>query len=394
MALEGLRGIAAIIVVIFHALLIFYTVALYGPTWDENAVQRFGLEDNIYGTPLTIMAAGGFAVAVFFVLSGFVLSVGYFQTGKIEIIKKLAAKRYIRLMIPALVSILIVCLVMSLGLNTNLEAAQLTNSSWLASMWNFSPNIIDALMQGVFGIFITGENFYNPVLWTMFYEFTGSFLVFGILALFGKEPRRWLVYVVLAAISFQTWYLGFIVGMALADLYANGKMPKIIQRWWVGFSVFILGLLVGAYPPKTADGTLYELFTIPGFSQINNFSLFTTLGATLVIIATLSWSPLKRLLSLERVSALGKYTFSLYLTHKIILFTVTTTNFTYFITVAGMDYSQAAFLSIIISIPLIMLVAYLFERIVDTPSIRLSGVFSRWFLSTSLGRRPTKEKSR
>ena len=386
MALEGLRGVAAIMVVIFHALLIFYTIALYGPAWDGGAVQRFGLEDNLYGTPLTIIASGGFAVAAFFVLSGFVLSIGFFETGNLDIIKKLAAKRYIRLMIPALASILLVWLVMSLGLTTNVQASELTNSTWLGSMWNFAPNLFDAVAQGTWGIFVTGENYYNPVLWTMFYEVTGSFLVFGLLALFGKVHRRWLLYVVLVIISFQTWYLGFVVGMALADMYANKKIPEILKKWWVGATIFLIGLVIGAYPAKSALGTMYENLSIPGFSDINNFSLFTTVGATLVIVAVLTWRPLEKILSSRRISMLGKYTFSLYLTHKIVLFTVTTTNFMYLTLIAGMDYNQAAFLSLIISVPLIIVVTYLFERYIDAPSIRLSGVFSRWLLHDA--RRP------
>ena len=77
MELEGFRGIAATIVVLYHFILAFYPALSWGP--DARA-EHTPFEDDIFGTPLSIFYAGTFAVAIFFVLSGFVLSIGYFQT--------------------------------------------------------------------------------------------------------------------------------------------------------------------------------------------------------------------------------------------------------------------------------------------------------------------------
>ena len=78
MALEGLRALAAIVVVLFHALYMFYPMAIEGVAPVQH--QRF--EDNLFGNPLFGFISGGLAVSIFFALSGFVLSIGYFKKGR------------------------------------------------------------------------------------------------------------------------------------------------------------------------------------------------------------------------------------------------------------------------------------------------------------------------
>jgi len=88
MELEGLRVIAAIVVVLYHAALIFYPGYFYGVGTPWAPVQNMFLEDNLYQNPLSGLLSGTFAVGIFFVLSGFVLSIGFFQKKDINIIKK------------------------------------------------------------------------------------------------------------------------------------------------------------------------------------------------------------------------------------------------------------------------------------------------------------------
>jgi peptidoglycan/LPS O-acetylase OafA/YrhL len=224
MELEGLRGIASIIVVIFHALVIFYPVMFYGITSGWSPVQHIWFENNLFGGILSAFSSGAFAVGIFFVLSGFVLTIGYFQTNDDSIIRKMAAKRYIRLMFPALASVLIVWLIMTLGFASGKEQAELiTQAGSSSSLWNFKPDILLALNQGVWQIFssIIGQDMYNPALWTMLYEFSGSFLAFATVLLFGRAKHRWLVYGLLFIVLYDTWYVGFISGMMMADIYVH-----------------------------------------------------------------------------------------------------------------------------------------------------------------------------
>ncbi len=378
LALEGLRGVAAIMVVVFHMLLIFWCYMIYGPVISDG-IQNMRFEDNLYASPLFSLYSGTFAVAIFFVLSGFVLSIGFFTTGKVQILQKLAAKRYLRLMLPALASIMLAWLIMSLNLSNIEQAHAVTQSAWLGPHWAFEPSFFDAIWQGIWSIFTTNEVYYNPVLWTMLYEFIGSLFIFLILILFGKLEKRWIVYIFFIFLTFKTWYLAFILGMILADLYSQKKFPFTNTSPKLMGTILVLGMFFGGYPSFGPTNTsIYETLKISGLTDTQNLSLYTTVGALLVIVGVLTVPAVSRVFSTRFISGLGKYTFSLYLTHSLVLFTVTTGLFVWFISFMG--FNRAALLALTLSIPVIVLVSYLFERYVDAPSIKASGVFANWML--------------
>jgi peptidoglycan/LPS O-acetylase OafA/YrhL len=389
-ALEGLRGIAAVVVVIFHALLIFYPSFFYGPD-GYRPIHNIRFEDNVFGTPLTVLVSGAFAVLIFFVLSGFVLSIVFFQTGDEAIVKKLAAKRYLRLMLPALASILLTWAIVSFGLDTfKHQAETITQSGWLIPIWDIVPSITDAITQGVWGAFFNSSVNYNPVLWTIYYELIGSFLVFGIALLFGKYRHRWIVYLLLIVGFHQTYYLGFILGMVLADLYANGKFPFERNLHQVlSASLLVIGLFIAGFPSPTnyLGTTIYAALRLPWLNDLQNHILFLTIGAAMVIVATLTLRPLKTVLETKFFSTLGKYTYSLYLVHMAVLFTVCAGLFVWLYPMIG--FNKSAVISIIVSLPVIMGVACLFEKYIDAPSIRLSGIFANWFLGLPQKEGPT-----
>ncbi len=378
-ALEGLRGIAAIVVVVFHLCLIFYPAFFYGVGMYVPSLHHFHFEDNIFGNPLSVFMSGAFAVTVFFVISGFVLSIGFFRTHDQMVIRKLAAKRYIRLMLPVLASIGIVWIILSLGLDNPKEVTEtMTHSQWLASIWNLVPNLGDALSQGVWGVFSIGDVSYNPVLWTMKYELIGSFLIFGISLLFKQSKHRWIIYILLIAGTYNSYYLGFVLGMLLADLYSEGRFPFTETRKPTMIGVFLIGLLMGGYPVVSSMGTFYASMRINWLTEAQNESFYLSLGAAFVVAGILTIPRLSRLFGSKLISKLGKYTFSLYLVHMAVIFTITTSLFVWLHGFLG--YNKAALLAAIMSLPFIAIVAYWFERYVDAPSIRLSGIFSNWLL--------------
>jgi peptidoglycan/LPS O-acetylase OafA/YrhL len=384
LALEGLRGVAAVMVVIFHALLIFYPAFFYGPEFYVGGVHPIHFEDNTYGNPLTVFLSGPFAVALFFVISGFVLTIGFFQTGNQDIIRKLAAKRYIRLMLPALASILLVWLVLSFGLNSFKDATQpITQSGWLQPIWDVTPGFFDAVNQGVWGIFSAGEVAYNPVLWTMKYEMLGSILVFAVVLLFGHVKQRWVIYALLLFATYNNWYLGFVIGMILADLYAKGFFPFAkVRKIGLYVGALVVGLFLAGYPSpsplSSVKDTIYWSLNISWMTQAQIQSLYLTVGAAMVLIAILMIPRVRMLFEWKYISVLGRYTYSLYLTHMAVLFVFCTALFLWLNPIVG--YNVAALLSIVVSIIPLALVAFWFEKYIDGPSIRLSGVFSNWLL--------------
>lgn len=366
MELEGLRGVAAVAVVLFHlALMLYPSVA----------------QTNMNGSPLFVFLYGTFSVMIFFVLSGFVLSIGFFQTKDTSIVKRLASKRYLRLMLPALASVLLAYILMRFGLDAQKSVAiGMTNSGWLENAWVLIPDFWSAIYDGLVAAFMRpGGTPYNGVLWTMYYEFLGSFVIFVILLVFGQSPYRWLVYLLTMLLVFNTWFMPIILGMILADCYNKGYLDVLFKRTIVTLPVVIAGLFLGGYP-LASKNTVYESFTIPAFTPDQNLAFYLTIGALLVVVAVLYSPVLSAIFRFPAISILGKYTYSLYLTHLPVIYTLGTA---LFVTLTySFSYREAAILTVVALVPAFVLASLLFYKLVDKPSIVLSGYFSKLVLGT------------
>lgn len=289
-------------------------------------------------------------------------------------------------MLPALVSIMIVFVILSLHLHQSKASTELiTQSGASSTLWQFEPNIFVALNQGLWQIFTTtlDARHYNPVLWTMQYEFIGSFLVFGFLLLFGTAKHRWIAYIILVLVFMNTWYMGFVIGMIFADLYAHKR--ELATRYFnkkiqlIGWVFLAGGLIIGGYPLVDPQGGFYNLLYIKSIPVGANLINYTILGAGMVVFSVLTVPRLSIFFKNPKVSRLGKYTYSLYLTHLPILFVVSTSIFVVLVRVV--EYKLATVGAISMTVPIIAVSAWLFEKYVDAPSIRLSGRFYQWFES-------------
>ena len=95
--LDGLRGIGALVVYLNHFLDHFYHL----PTkkkLDEGKEEQ--LPNWTRQTPVVLFYHGYFWVVVFFVLSGFVLTLRFFKVRKSSCVTGGTFRRYLRLMIP------------------------------------------------------------------------------------------------------------------------------------------------------------------------------------------------------------------------------------------------------------------------------------------------------
>ena len=179
--LEGIRGLAAIIVVLHHYILAFYpAMSSANEAQIHNETSYF--EEVMAQIPLNIFYNGGFAVCIFFILSGYVLSNNYHQNNNPQILIQYGVKRYFRLLVPVSVSILLAYTFVHLGFMNRLHLGDITKSKdWLAGSFNFSENITPMLKNMFVDVFFLKDNTYNPVLWTMTYELLGSLLIFAFL---------------------------------------------------------------------------------------------------------------------------------------------------------------------------------------------------------------------
>jgi len=388
--LDGLRGLAALIVVIDHFAIGWFQAATDGSIHLTHGAFESAAET----TPLHLFVSGNFSVCVFFILSGIVLSAKFFRSGEKSFVIASAIKRYPRLMLPVLGCVLLAFFLMVTHVFYNAQAASLTGSTWLGSFWQFNPNFFDALYQGVIGTFVKGSSDYNTVLWTMKTELIGSFLVFGLLLVAGKFRYRYLVYLVLGLLLIKTYYVAFVLGIALSDAYfRNGTASRARMHWGLWVPLVLASVFLASCPVGTLDGTLFHY--AQGHMPLALSVTITShiFGAFGLIVAILYAPALQYFLIKKPLLYLGKISFALYLTH---LYVIGSFSSYLFARIApGVGYRIGFFLMLIPSAALIWLAAHYFDRFVDEPAIRLSSRIYRRFFQTNVERSaPITAKSR
>jgi peptidoglycan/LPS O-acetylase OafA/YrhL len=204
--LDGLRGWAAIAVVLHHLL----HITIF-PGWRN------------YLPAIPFFADGTFAVFVFFVLSGYVLSAGFFKTGQRAVVVDLALRRYFRLTIPILVISAIGAAMMYAGWMVNGHAGYAAGSwFWWSYFYQFEPSVADVLNFSLYRVYVDANAMtsYNSSLWTMPVEMQGSIAVFAVLLVAGgSRSARLAGHALLLG---ATWWLdssifALALGCALAD---------------------------------------------------------------------------------------------------------------------------------------------------------------------------------
>lgn len=311
---ETLRGCAALAVVFGH---ILAAVKLQG--FAVTAVLA------LLNTPLAILVNGRGAVVFFFVLSGYVLTLRAIETSDRRLVIRGALKRWPRLAGPVLITTLMSCALWNLNLYSHSEVSDIVGSDWLK---HFAYSSLDlnalpdmdwtaAFLQGSVTSFISGAANFNSNLWTMKYEFFGSFAVFLAAYLIVRYRSGLAQATVLLAIfgllsAYNLLYLPFGAGLALAALHASGRtrLPAEMVGLTVFAALYILGFREGS--PS------YPFFA--GASPVSDTLTVAFTAASVALIAGLTaWPVARNALSGTFGRLLGKLSFAVYLVHIPIL---------------------------------------------------------------------------
>ena len=267
--LEASRGIAAFIVVLHHFLLGF-NPALHG--W----MGGFRSDHGIAGTVLFVFINGPAAVVFFFVLSGFVLTIGIF-------LKDFALN----------------------GLPSD-----------------FKPNFFNAFWQGAFRTVFKGDHQYNSNLWTMKIEFYGSFLAMS-LAYFLTQTRwkRFTPYffALVGAVTcfIDVYYLAFVIGAAMAHYQWHKKIGSLASIFYLLVGLYLLAFIM---PEKHFAWTapLLPIIASAKFAGGED-RLFHISGSVCLILGILSQPFVFRCLDSKFGQWIGRLSFPLYLCHVLVI---------------------------------------------------------------------------
>lgn len=336
--LDGLRGVAAFIVYVAHS-----------EAWNHDVDQiqaGYGYRGSYLLITLpffrVFFTGGHAAVAVFFVISGYVLSrrpLSLIHKKSDDVYPALASavfRRPIRLYFPFIsVTLLFLTSWHLFGIELEWPRPQPTFLLELANWWS-------EFSQFVYPFKTPSDTWfsYDFPLWTIPIEFQGSMLVFIALLAFSRVTiRARAVFIVSMAAYFHLiggWQMFcFLVGVILAEIdllhaasqivWPSQKVFQIIRAnsRIVFICVFLIGMYLAGQPSlKTSDvaaespGWRTLVWLIPTVYMENQWWRFWhSLAAPLLVLSISHISFLRGLLETRFPQYLGRISFALYLIH-------------------------------------------------------------------------------
>jgi peptidoglycan/LPS O-acetylase OafA/YrhL len=371
--LDGLRGLAAVLVVTTHHLSAFHPYAVFGDR-AGHGLPAFAWERLFFMPPLGLLTAGHFAVCLFFILSGYVLAMGHLGKGQDRFaILGAMLKRPVRLGGLVLFTVMLGAIAWSQGLYANQAAARwLPSMAWFGLFW---PGGFDAPLfwRHVLTAPFASAGIYNPPLWTIKIELYGSVYVYLFLLVLGRFRFSWLAILLLLVYLRHGPYFGFFVGLALADLKQRGWLAGQSRTPAVLSVILMLGAFcLVSYPgyvsPAFLQGTLYG--ALPPRAPM--FVGYPMLAACMAFAALLMHEPMGRWLSRPFWALLGRISYALYALHFLVLGTFTAWLFCCLL--AFFNPATASALAIIAGFAMTMLLAHGVTLLVDQPVTRAANV--------------------
>lgn len=320
---------------------------------------------------------GNFAVWTFWVMSSFVLSFKYFtwvpDTPKLaqQYLLVASLKRYFRLAVPVLVSVMLAYFLLVSGLMSNNTLAMTYEGDyavWIAGFYAFDADFFVAIKSALWDSFVSFDHdtTYNTVLWTIEKEFIGSLFLFGCLALFGNNPRRWLWYLlvgIVLALLRLNWVNAFVAGMLICDIYTRpGSHANVVILFRKILSHPAMAILFAVL--------MFVLIGLPNYKGI-----FHLILASAVVVLCLLSSPWEKIFSSDAFVFLGKISFGLYLSHLLVICSFSCSLYLYLS--SHVDRFVSVLLTSLFSLLVSLVIGWVVYNIGDRQGIRLASLIAK-----------------
>lgn len=301
--LDSIRGLAALSVVASHY------IGAYGIPVAEDILRY---------SPLHIFFDGAAAVSMFFVLSGFVLSFKYLHKNKTNEIPEINYPGYIvsrvcRIWLPFLAALLLSALAQRLPMPY--IDTEIVQEAWAAKFWTVTSDANNLIKQALFSRQDLTMQLI-PQDWTLRYELIISFMM-PVAILLVRRSTLWLIGITVYAIvvlHLSPFFLHFMLGIILAKYYY--QIIDLLSRNKSKFAVLTIGTILYTFQ-----------FTIPHYMnwQIKEPIMYSVTGTGSVFLLAFIFTSgnTKKLLSHTVAHYIGTVSYSVYLSHMIILLTIT-----------------------------------------------------------------------
>lgn len=347
--LDGLKGIAAIWVILHHFYLMTYTAI---PT------EWYIIEDIPF---VNIFFNGNFAVHLFLMISAFLMTMVIRKNDSVYLLQRTIVKRYFRLMVPISIIIIITCLLYSCNLIAIHDFSELTGNSKISNYYyGLSPK------DFVYALLFTplGHSKVIGPCWMLKYIFIGTFLIVIInIAIHNLEKKkRILIYSLALLLSyFISWnYVSIVLGMVLYDLCVEGGGNEKF------FNKFIIVLL------------LLIAFSLPLLSPslFQNIVWINIISAFCLFLAVYYSAFIKNFLSATVFQFLGKVSLGIYLIHWPVFCSLSCL-------LLLRNYTSVNILIVLfLSIVVVLILSFLYSRYIESKSGNIVNTITNYLLKS------------
>ncbi|WP_058302893.1 acyltransferase family protein [Gorillibacterium timonense] len=360
--LDSLRGIAAISVILAHISIILPASNIF---------------EKINYTPLHIFWLGHESVILFFVLSGFVLSLPFFKKSQLGY-KDYLIRRICRILIPSVVSV-----ILALSLMKIISPAGIPGlSRWFNDIWT-EPLFMQSIVNHFFVLGEFNTMRLNPVIWSLIHELRISILFPFLMLLVLKTGWKKNLALVLSIplLYFLSYYVCLKVFSYDLTIFRGGYSSYSLTPHYMAF--FLLGALLARYKDHIRIiynklnlllrsilfvfgfvSYLYVWLILPNNNMLHIFIMndwMIALGCVVFIVFGLNSRVMSRILLFKPIHFVGKISYSIYLYHMIVILTLT----------YALNHVVPIEISLTISFVVTFVVATLMYYLVELPAIKL-----------------------
>lgn len=345
--IDSLRGIASLFVVLFH---------LIDPIFSNIHISL----SETYLENIKIVARcifnGSDWVSFFFVLSGFSLSLSYLKNKEEINLKSFILKRIFRIY-PLYLVVLFVSFIL---FNNGTSVISLLSQSLLFNFkndlvitsWSLSVELIGSLLMPLFIIVYRNNKktfYYLTIISFLFYNGIG-----------------------MSQNAFFGFTVNFLMGIILSHFYSENKIeiPKKIKYYLIPFIIFSFSFrwFIDFFPKIKYIIKDFTDFMNMDFHQF--FYFISSIGSFALIYMTLSSLKSQLFLSNRILIYIGKISFSIYLTHFLIIKL-------FYIKILGLfvlvnNEYLIVFISVFVLLLFVILISSLTYFLIEKPFIDLS----------------------